>query len=385
MAEPKTEYRYLSTLMCFGCKGWREHWRGEVTRLFAQFDFDGLYIDMWCSTLGCMNQRHGCSGRVKTYNIEGLREFGKIARGIVAKGRDDRFIIANVGENYWSAFCGLIDVRLVGENTRLQELSPGMLRVVMDSRREGCQTLLLTRNVKQQNLLSFSLAYDSAFPINPGERRRAGAPEAGQAWSCRDVFRAFGVNRAKTFSSLHDNDVIYASVRECSVTAWARDGELLVALSTLAEKPVRARVVLKDAPRLGLRGEKYRLFDPLKREFLDPAGVTLAALEEMEFEVDPSAPLLLLMRPEGGEPLLFVTGADGAAAFVYSSVGRRLGARLAGIEGAPIRITIENRRPILSVSLGGKDLGEPSSTGAGTVTYDATLPADARLNIIFGN
>ncbi|KPK99337.1 MAG: hypothetical protein AMK75_06680 [Planctomycetes bacterium SM23_65] len=297
MVEPKTEYRYITTLMCFGCRPWREHWKTQVEALLDRFGFDGLYIDYWGSTLACVNQRHGCGNRFKRYNIEGLREFAKIARKIVAEKCKNPFIVANSGGDFFAAATGLFDVRLVGENTRFAEQSPETIRLMLDGRRQGCQVLLLTRHLRGFNLVSFALAYNAPFRFPQGRvtrRWREGDP----IWKYWDVFRAFGIAQARTFTTLRDPDVLSASNEACFVTAWSRKGELLLVLANVSKEAIKTKLRLEDPERLGLKKDaRYRLYDCLARTFIEKDGRTIETLGAREFTVDPAAPRLLRLTP----------------------------------------------------------------------------------------
>lgn len=382
MAEPKIEYRYSTTLMCFNCRPWREYWKGQVTKLFEQYDFDGLYIDMWVSTLGCVNQRHGCNGRLKTYTIEGLREFTKIARQCVMAGRSDRFVMVNSNEVYASAPFSLVDIRLVGENTRLEEKGPPDLQVLLEPRRTGSQTLLMSRRRYDAKLVNIALTYDAP----PRSTGNIPAPGTGTGiWRYWDVFRTFQVDRATPISGLNDPEVIATSNADCRVSAWARDGELLSTLMNWGTQEAKTKLELKDLKRLGLKEDvRYRVFDCLAGRFVDEGGLTLAQLADLELVVTTDAPRALWVRPEAGLPLVLAVGSDGLRGVTFDAGTGLLRAKVAGVEGTSVRLVIEAGTGVKTVKLGGQELADPATPQPGIVVFQAVLPADPMLEIQFG-
>ena len=337
--EPVAEFKHLTNLMCYGAAGWREYWKGEVDACLERFDFDGLYIDFWVGKMACTNHRHGCGHRHGRFTLPGLRDMALHAfREVKARG-DGQFILSNTNMCAAAMVNNLVDVRLPGEWGNIEETQPEVVRGYLNSRRLGCNSLLLAGSVPHLSLRSISLFLQCQSSMT-GWRGRKPA-EQRLYMSYADILRSFGVARSTSLGAWEDDGSMRPSP-ESMVTYWHRNerGALVVGVDTEGHKGQRQIAVTKPG-KLGLRGRgKYLLYRPDADCLLTDGPVVWGKRRALMSDLRAWEPLIVFITPARGRPqVLWATLSDGIEER-WSEAGGQLAVRVLGVEGGESRVTV---------------------------------------------
>ncbi len=192
--EPIVEFNYRSQLMCYGAVDWQEHWKNEITQIFDQFPFDGLYIDFWAGKINCYNTEHGCVGPYGRFTIEGLRKMARIAREIVDTKTENGLILSNTNILPLAMINNWMDARLYGEWHNLEETDPLSLRIYYNSHRFGTGNVLLINKVPHISERTLSLS--GLFQGNPVISHAHTSIERSLLERNALLLNAFGVNKS---------------------------------------------------------------------------------------------------------------------------------------------------------------------------------------------
>lgn len=211
--------------MCYNAAGWREYWKGEVDAALDRFDFDGLYIDFWVGKMACTNPLHGCDCRYARYTLPGLREMAMHAFQRV-KARSG-FILSNTNMCASALINNLVDIRLPGEWGNVEDTPDTVVRGYLNSRRLGCNALLLAGSIPRYTLRSVSLSLRCQSSITGWRGRKPAERKLYMQYA--DILRSFGVARSRSLGAWEDDGSLSASPRDM-VTYWYRNerGALIV-------------------------------------------------------------------------------------------------------------------------------------------------------------
>lgn len=242
--EPVTEFNYRSQLMCYGAEGWQEHWRREVSRIFDQFPFDGLYIDFWAGKISCLNARHGCTGPYGRFTIEGLRRMARIAREMVDTKTRNGFILSNTNILPLAMINNWMDARLYGEWHNLEDTDPLALRIYYNSHRYGTGNVLLVSNVPK--ITGRTLALSGLFQGNPVLNHARTPGERMILESNALLLNAFGANKSAALNKF-ETDEITGSYKETGLAGVSlfhnrENGDLLICLSSFSKTGTRVKL-----------------------------------------------------------------------------------------------------------------------------------------------
>jgi len=398
MSSKDIEYAQETTLMCFGADGWRDHVVAEIDSLLANFDFDGLYVDHWFNTRHCNNERHGCGGYLGRFVTEGYHDFARRFRQVVAKYTDGRgILLLNSNALISSTNLAWFDLRLLGENNDPLVAPGSTIMSIWNGKRTGVQSVIMWREnqdaLDMQNFCAtfgFSVRLRGSNRINQGALAdwTAAVDPAGELGFNRlywDVLRFFDVNSAEMFSAFDSRDVLSCSQPGSMVTAFARDGKLLLLAGYLAggeqapgARPVRREKLQFHKPeQLGLNsGTRYRVTDLASGAYLINHSLTPDELNGLDLELTLGKARMLLVSPELEPPaLVFFRGADGVKTTAEAD---KLTFEVNAVPGAPVVFYLE---------AGGAGLrpatdGFVSTAGGGLTVISGTLPEDRKVVIL---
>ena len=258
--EPVVEYEYETHLMCPGAEEWREHWRRQMDRIIRDYDFDGVYLDLWYDKLTCRNPQHGCQRRYMRPTFPWARDMMRYARASFKTMDPNSIVVANTDMLPISMICSWLDVRSVEAAQDIQHIKEAL----HSSYRLGTGSLMWVdseRNIDHQ-LISLSLLYMAPITLSQ-ERSQEEIDLTLQYWN---VLKAFGVSEATWYPGFDDSiEVAAASSPNLRVSVHKRDG-LLLTLVNLSPDEARAHVSLSDFAELGLQDDKtYSVYDPISR------------------------------------------------------------------------------------------------------------------------
>jgi len=325
--EPVAEFRHLTNLMCYGAEGWREHWKREMETVLGRFDFDGLYIDFWVGKMACRNTRHGCGIKYPRFTLPGLREMAWQAYlGVKAKG-GDQFILSNTNLFAGALINNLVDIRLPGEWANIEETPEALTRGHLNSRRLGCNSLLLRGRVRQVSLrsVSFSLRCQSPMvmahgrpPLKLGPIPYGPRPE-GVLMQYADLLRFYGLARASFPGAWEAGDDFQWTVKEWHPYWCRNDTGTLLVVANLSPRPREGQVRLTDGSRAGLRpGKRYLAYRPDREELIAQGPVKGGQLRRFDLNLGAYQPALVFLTPAKGRPQpLWATLSDGFAGERY--------------------------------------------------------------------
>jgi len=184
-----------------------------------------------------------------------------------------------------------------------------------------------------------------------------------------DIMRFFAANDARKFSAFDSRDVISLSQEGSHVTAFTRDGSLLLLLgyqTTLdsvrapgdAKRPVRTdKLEIKNPAELGLDPEgSYRVVDLGENKYYSGEAVKLADLNGMPVDLTLGRTrILLVVRNWGSTPhLVYFRGADG----VEGQFGDGESSfKIDAVEGAPVELYIDSGDSNLQCGTDGFSVG----------------------------
>jgi len=346
--EPVAEYRHQTNLMCYAAQGWRDHWKRDVDTILERFDFDGLYIDFWVGKMACRNLLHGCGSKYPRFTLPGIREMAWHAfRGVKAKG-GHQFILANTNLFAGALINNLVDIRLPGEWANIEETPEELIRGHLNSRRLGCNALLLRRAEVSFRSVSFSLRCQSPMVLT--HNRPAGAaPELLTRYA--DLLRFFGIGRAKTQSAF-EQDGSLEWTGPAGSAYWSRgDRGVLVVLANLAPARTQSALHIAKPAALGLSPRRYYfVYRPDRGQLAGDGPMLGDEIESFDLSLRPYEPALFFITPCAGRPLrrgaaarpqvLWATCSDGIQKEEYNLRADRLSFTVKGARGGRSQVTV---------------------------------------------
>jgi len=346
--EPGYSYRYRSSGMCNWAKGWRDQFKRNIDRIVRDYDFDGIYIDMWYGMMACENPAHGCNSRFRHINYIGLRDQLAHAYNKIKSKKPEAIIFNNTNVLPIAYITSLSDIRLVGEAMDVMELDPLARMFLYFSQRLGSQTAWSTygSELTTEQKLSFGLLVCSLLPRHPYDLRnpRAWTKEQVAAFRrYRDVFRFFGVERARLEAALAGQELVTCAADEVYVNVLRREdtGALLLSAINMNAKRVRTALRVRSPARLGLSGRRrYVVYEPTEGKVI---GIVRGSqVNGLPVALGAYAHTLLYITeaPSEGASVLFALGADGVRRQRWSAKERCLEFSLKGPEGAEVDMAI---------------------------------------------
>ncbi len=346
--EPAAEYRHLTNLMCYGAAGWREHWKREMDTVLERFDFDGLYIDFWVGKMACRNTRHGCGLKYPRFTLPGLREMAWHAYKAVKARGAGKFILSNTNLFAGALINNLVDIRLPGEWANIEETPAELVRGHLNSRRLGCNALLLTSPIRELSLrsVSFWLRCQSPMVIAHGKGPRGGGPVPygprpdGLLMQYADLLRFFGLSRARFPGAWQREVGLRWPVRDW-YAYWCRNEKgTLIVVANLAAQVTRGRLEITNPRQLGLRAEKrYLVYRPDRDELASDQPVEGRRLHHFDLSQRPHEPAWLFLTSARGRPqVLWATLSDGFAGESYQ--GQTLSFTVQSAPGVRSRVSV---------------------------------------------
>jgi|GEM_PF-2347878 len=329
--EPAFEYEYETNLMCPGAEGWREHWIQQMDRIAEDYDFDGVYLDLWYDKLACRNPRHGCQRRYMRPTFPWVRDMLRHA-GVEFKAKDpDSIIVANTDLLPIAMICSWLDVRLVGASQDVRHIDQLTGKAFYSSYRLGCNSLMWIEPAQEidRQVISLSLLYMASVVLSR-ERSQEEVDLTRLYWN---VLRFFGVSEAAWYPGFVDHpetkvamlrtqaEACYSGSPDVYVNVHRRDApgsagaspSLLLILVSLYEDEVRANVSLMNFAELGLQNDKeYLVYEPVSRRFLEGRERwSCDDLTNIALDVPGHSMRLLYIREWAEKPiLLFALGSD---------------------------------------------------------------------------
>ena len=235
--EPVVEFNYRSQLMCYGSEEWQEHWKNEISRIFDQFPFDGLYIDFWAGKINCYNAQHGCVGPYGRFTVEGLRIMARTAREIVDTKTENGLILSNTNILPLAMINNWMDARLYGEWHNLEETDPLSLRMYYNSHRYGTGNVLLVSKVPE--ITEKTLALSGLFQGNP-VISHARTPEGRKLLERNALLlNAFGANKSVALNQFEMGELELSTDKSSligtSIYYNSENENMLICLSTFKQ------------------------------------------------------------------------------------------------------------------------------------------------------
>ena len=368
--EPVAEFKHLTNLMCYGAEGWREHWKKEVDTVLDRFDFDGLYIDFWVGKMACNNPRHGCDSRYSRYTLPGLREMALHAFQRVKEHSPDHFILSNTNMCAGAMINNLVDIRLPGEWGNIEETPPEVVRGYLNSRRLGCNSLLLGGSIPEFTLRSVSLSLRCQSPMT-GWRR--GPKERKLFMKYADILRSFGISRSRSLGAWEEDGSLSPTPKGM-VTYWYRNerGALVVGVDTV-ERAGRKCIRIDKPSRLSLRpGKSYLLYRPDAGRLLSEKPVPFAKLKNLSADLKAWEPLLVFAMPAKNHPqILWATYSDDIEEERWNARQKKLRFSIKGAEGGETTVTLYPRtKAVAGITQNGHSLRYRKKDGL--VTFQGT-------------
>jgi hypothetical protein len=337
--EPVAEYRHQTNLMCYGAEGWREHWKRDVDTILERFDFDGLYIDFWVGKMACRNLLHGCGHKYPRFTLAGLREMAWHAfRGVKAKGAG-QFILANTNLFAGALINNLVDIRLPGEWANIEETPEELIRGHLNSRRLGCNALLLRRPEVSLRSVSFWLRCQSPMVLTHGR-----SAEAMPALLMRygELLRFFGIGGAETQSAFEQDGSLEWTGPDATVY-WSRgDRGALLVLANLAGVKTQGALRIAKPAALGISPRKpYLMYRPDREQLAGEAPLLGREVRSFDLSLRPYEPALFFLTPYLGRPqVLWATHSDGIEDEQYDGHRGRLSFVVKGAPGGRSQVTV---------------------------------------------
>lgn len=381
--EPAVEYEYETSLMCPGAEGWREHWIQQMDRIAEDYDFDGVFLDLWYDRLACRNPRHGCQRRYMRPTFPWVRDMLRHA-GAKFKAKDHgSTIVANTDLLPISMICSWLDVRSVGASQDVRHIDQLTGKAFYSSYRLGCNSLMwLDRGQKiDHHAISLSLLYMAPIILSR-ERSREEIELTRLYWN---ILRFFGISEARWYPGFVDDPKIkvaeakaqagagedrprpygtadvYVNVHRRDATQippnpplikggtvlpLSKEGTLLLTLVNLSPNEVRASISLMDFAELGLQDDKeYLVYEPVSRRFLE--GRECWSCDDLRRHLTVTlpghSPRLLYIREWADKPiLLFALGSDRVLEEQWDENTRTLQFQLAAPAGADISLAVHS-------------------------------------------
>jgi len=340
--EPVVEFNYRTNLMCYGAKGWREHWKREVNSIIDRFDFDGLYIDFWADKVACRNPRHGCNKRYMRFNLDGLREMLKHAYIKLKAKNPNLFILANTNIFPCAMANNFVDIRLLGEWWNVEETDPKIIRAFHNCFKFGCNNLLLTNRIEKitKKSVAFSQAYHGPMVMTIGKGKSE--EEIDLLLNHANLLRFFGIDRAECINSFISKDFISRKPQNLIVSLYKNEMGLLLATSNLTPKSFEAYVRFKAWSKLGIKRDKiYLIYRPDEDSLLTPPLRSGKEASTLKFHVEAFSPALIYITEAPNNPkVLYASNFDHIKDERWDEQNLLLRFCPIGISGAEGQVTI---------------------------------------------
>ncbi len=394
MSSKCIEFITETSLMCYGAEGWRKHVEAQCDTLLMNFPFDGLYVDNWFITRHCTNARHGCGGYLGRYVTDGYHDFPRRLRRVVARHTGGKGIMLfNTDNVSCSTSLAWFDLRLSGENNDPLRLAGETVLSTWNGKRQGVQSVAMWReNQDPLDMLNFCARYGFSFRLLGGRRHEAdmlsrwvaAAPDTPLGFNRLywDIERFFPVAGARCFSAFDSREVLSLSGEGSTVTAYTRDGRVLLCLGCLAGGSAAAgrsarveTLSLHQPETLGLEpSASYRLVDLAEAGYLEKGRTfSLADLAALKLTLTPGRTRFLLLEPlVEGPRLVFFRGVDGAT---VESVGDTLKVSLEAPEGAPLSLYLDPA----GVTFQSLTPEVQPAEGGSLATFSGTVPATRQV------
>lgn len=384
--EPGYSYRYRSSGMCNWATGWRDQFKRNIDRIVREYDFDGIYIDMWYGMMACENPAHGCNSRFRHISYIGLRDQLAHAYNKIKSKKPDGIIFNNTNVLPIAYITSLSDIRLVGESMDVMELDPLARMFLYFSQRLGSQTAWSTygSDLTTEQKLSFGLLVCSLLPRHPYDlaNPRAWTKEQVAAFRrYRDVFRFFGVEGATLHAALAGQKLATCPAAEVYVNVLRKDGGRGVLLSAINMSAKRVRTALRvpSAAKLGLAaGKSHVISEPTKGRVIGVARGS--GVNGLPISLGAYGHMLLLIAeaPKEGAAVVFALGADGVRRQRWSAKECSLEFSLKGPEGAEVEMAVFSPERPRALTCGGTPVRFTHRAKQKLVAAKATLdPARA--------
>jgi hypothetical protein len=346
--EPVAEYRHLTNLMCYGAEGWRKHWQRELDTVLERFDFDGLYLDFWVGKMACRNPRHGCGLKYPRFTLPGLREMAWHAFSAVKAKSPDHFLLSNTNLFAGALINNLVDIRLPGEWSNIEETPVALTRGHLNSRRLGCNSLLLTGSIPKLSLrsVSFSLRCQSPMvighgkpPLKVGERPYGPVPE-GILMRYADYLRFFGLARATFPGAWQAGDDLRWTAPDWHPYWCRNENGILLVVANLSARPSQGRIEVARPRRVGISpATRYLVYRPERERLATEGPVPGRQLRRLDLELRAYQPALLFLTPAKDRPQpLWATLSDGIERARYRE--GRLSFTVRSAEGVRSRVAV---------------------------------------------
>jgi hypothetical protein len=362
--EPGYSYRYRSSGMCNWAKGWRDQFKQTIDRVARDYDFDGVYIDMWFGKMACENSAHGCNTRFRHISYIGLRDQLAHAYNRLKSKHPDGLIFNNTNVLPIAYVTSLSDIRLVGESMDIMDLDPLARMFLYFSQRLGSQTAWSTYGSKltTEQKLSLGLLVCSLLPRHPYDLSNPRAWTAEQIAAFRhyrNAFRFFGVARAALHAALSGQKLATCPTEEVYVNVLHRKDAGTLLLSVINMNPKRLRTTLRvpSLARLGLSARKsYVVYDPTQKKVVARvAGSKLNGLP-LSLGAHAHAVLFIAEAPPDRPSLLFALGADGLRREKWEAKKGDLAFTLQGPAGAEVELALLCAERPKALTCGGESI-----------------------------
>jgi hypothetical protein len=325
--EPVTEFNYRSQLMCYGAEDWQEQWRKEVSMIFEQYPFDGLYIDFWAGKLNCYNTKHGCVGPYGRFTVEGLRRMARIAREIVDTKTKNGFILSNTNILPLAMINNWMDARLYGEWHNLEDTDPLALRIYYNAHRYGTGNVLLVSNVPK--ITERTLALSGLFQGNP-VISHARTPDERYILERNALFlNAFGANKSIALNKFEMDELLgsqeVTDLSGVSLLYNKESGDLLVCLSSFSKPgskvklgPILENIMTKTSnlPEFGdtiLKQAPYNTFIFENKTLIGGKPMSMVELAEYTLDLPAEGYKNIWIKPANDQPSVLYALNNGEA------------------------------------------------------------------------
>ncbi|MEK7397963.1 MAG: hypothetical protein AAB116_13600 [Candidatus Poribacteria bacterium] len=326
-------------LVCPGAEGWREYWKSQIDKIIDEHSFDGIFLDLHYDRLACRNPLHGCRRKYIRPTFIWVREMIKHAY-VRAKSKSyDSIVIANTDLMPLSMICAWVDARCVGNYQDI--IDTDIKKAFYSSYRLGCNSLMKSDDINQQ-VIANSLLYMS-FPVCSDQN----LGEVKSIIPYWDVFRFFGVHRAKWWTGFSDNPLAVSNLSDIFVNIHKHES-LLLTLINLSDEDAYAEIEIEDTEELNLDGRKqYMVYEPLAQKFNNRLEVDLAtslvfgmSLVAEIFIPKYGVRLFVISEKTQTPTVLFAMGSDGVIDQAWDEDKSTLKAEISARRGAQVDVTL---------------------------------------------
>ena len=389
--EPGYCYRYRSSGMCNWAEGWRDQFKRTIDMVVRDYDFDGIYIDMWFGKMACENPAHGCNSRFRHISYIGLRDQLAHAYNSIKSKKPDAIIFNNTNVLPIAYITSLSDIRLVGEAMDIMDLDPLARMFLYFSHRLGSQTAWSTygSDITTEQKLSFGLLICSLLPRHPYDltNPRAWTQEQLAAFRrYRNVFRFFGVERATLHAALAGQKRAACPAEDVYVNVLQREdtGGLLLSVINMNSKRVRTALRVPSLARLGLAARKaYLVYEPAKAKVIGVLPGSQVNGLPISLPAHGHTLLSIIEAPGDRPALLFALGADGVAREGWDAEGQALEFALAGPEAADVELAVFSPVRPQRLACGKKTVSFRYSTSQRLVTASSRIRHDRPFRLLY--